>query len=323
MDAEAICAGILRQVVEGGRLSMSEVKDRVGTGTAHLLHESMRLNNISSKVDTLDDESASALRKFCLTYYDVRAIILHLVLKLDTMRNLDHLPRYKQQMISIEVVKIYSPLAYAVGINTLSTELEDLSFQYMFPHSYLYVDAWLRSHENVSKPLLDVYREQLLDSLRSDRYLSEIVQVVSVEARFKSSYSTMKKLLRDGRKPEQVNDILGLRVILTPQEFYIDSAEIGERACYRTRDIVQSLWKEVPSRSKDYIARPKGNGYKSLHMAVDISDDGRNRPLMEIQIRTAEMDLLAAGGTASHALYKGGLTDPEEVRACRGVYGSV
>lgn len=318
MDAEAICAGILRQVVEGGRVSMSEVRDRVGTGTAHLLHESLRLNNLSSKVQVLDDESASALRKFCLTYYDVRAIILDLVLKVDMMRHLDHLPRYKQQMVSVEVMKIYAPLAYAVGINSLSMELEDLSFQYMFPYSYLYVDTWLRSHENVSKPLLGVYKEQLLSSLRSDQCLSEMVQHVSVEARFKSGYSTMKKLLRDGRTPEQVNDILGLRVILTPRSG-VDSSEIGERACYRAREIIQSLWKEIPSRSKDYITRPKGNGYKSLHMAVDISDDGRDRPLMEIQIRTAEMDTLADGGTASHSLYKGGLTDPEEAKRLKAI----
>lgn len=314
MDAEAICAGILRQVIEGGSISLNEVRERVGMGTAHLLHESMRLNNISSKVEALDDDSAFALRKFCLTYYDVRAIILDLVLKLDMMRNLDHLPRYKQQMISVQVMKIYAPLANAVGITSLSMELEDLSFRYMFPYSYLYVDTWLRSHESVSKPLLDMYKDQLLNALTSDPYLTEMVEHVSVEGRFKSRYSTMKKLLRDGRKPEQVNDILGLRVILTPSSG-VDSSDIGERACYRTREIIQSLWKEISSRSKDYIIRPKFNGYKSLHMAVDVSDNGRNRPLMEIQIRTAEMDMLAAGGTASHALYKGGLTNPEEVRA--------
>lgn len=314
MDAEAICAGILRQVVEGGMISMNEVRKRIGMGTAHLLHESMRLNNISSKVESLDDDSAFALRKFCLTYYDVRAIILDLVLKLDMMRHLDHLPRYKQQMISVEVMKIYAPLAHAVGITSLSMELEDLSFRYMFPYSYLYVDTWLRSHETVSKPLLDMYEDQLFNSLTSDQHLTEMVEHVSVEGRFKSRYSTMKKLLRDGRKPEQVNDILGLRVIITPSSG-VDSSEIGDKACYRARDIVKSLWKEIPSRFKDYITRPKFNGYKSLHMAVNISDNGRNRPLMEIQIRTAEMDMLAAGGTASHALYKGGLTNPEEVRA--------
>ncbi|KAL8478816.1 hypothetical protein ACS0TY_030624 [Phlomoides rotata] len=318
MDAEAISAGILREVIDSGTITLHEVRDRVGTNTSHLLHESMRLKNISSKVEALDDESASALRVFCLTYYDVRAIILDLVLKLDLMRHLDYLPRYKQQMISVEVMMIYAPLAHAVGTNLLCLELEDLAFQYLFPHSYLYVDTWLGRHETVSKPLLDVYKEQLLESLRSDQYLSKIVEDISVEGRYKSRYSTMKKLLRDGRKPEEVNDILGLRVILTP-ESGVNSSAIGEKACYRVREIIQSLWKELPSRSKDYIMRPKGNGYKSLHMSVDISDKSRKRPLMEIQIRTAEMDMLAAGGTASHALYKGGLTDPEEAKRLKAI----
>ena len=67
--------------------------------------------------------------------------------------------------------------------------------------------------------------------------------------------------------------------------------DIGVRACYRTREIVQSLWKELPHRTKDYIANPKPNGYRSLHMAVDVSDDVRTRPIMEIQIRTSDMDV--------------------------------
>ncbi|KAL3614777.1 hypothetical protein CASFOL_040438 [Castilleja foliolosa] len=317
MDAEVISAGILRQVVEGGaNVSMHQLRDRIGTATAHLLHESMRLNNISSKVDELDDETASALRKFCLTYYDVRAIILDLVLKLDTMRHLDSLPRYKQQTISLEVMKIYAPIAHAVGAHRLSLELEDLSFQYLFPYSYLYVDTWLKNHDETGN--IDIYKEKLLQTLRADRYLAEMVQDISVEGRYKSRYSTMKKLLRDGRKPEQVNDILGLRVVLSPAHEVADS----EKACYRAREIIRSLWKEMPSRSKDYIVRPKANGYKSLHMAVDIDDDnsGRTRPPpMEIQIRTAEMDMLASGGTASHALYKGGLTDPEEAKRLKAI----
>lgn len=73
------------------------------------------------------------------------------------------------------------------------------------------------------------------------------------------------------------------------------------------------MWKEVPYRTKDYIARPKANGYKSLHLAVEVIENGKTRPLMEIQIRTTEMDRLAVGGIAAHSLYKAGLTDPEEV----------
>lgn len=312
MDAEVISASILREVLEAGLISIHEVRDQIGIGTAHLLHESLRMKNMPSRIDVLDDESATALRKFCLTYYDIRAIILELALKLDMMRHLDYLPRFRQQKLSLEVMRIHAPLAHAVGTNYLSLELQDLSFRYLFPYSYLYVDAWLRSHEAGSKPLIDIYKEQLLQSLKADSTLVDLVNDVSVKGRYKSRYSTMKKLVKDGRELEEVNDILGLRVIVKPKSG-VDMSELGEKACYRAREIIQSMWKEMPHRTKDYIAKPKANGYRSLHMAVNVSEDGRTRPLMEIQIRTTEMDLLAAGGTASHSLYKGGVTDLEEV----------
>lgn len=314
MDAEVISAGLLRQVVESGGVSIQQVRDRIGIGTAHLLHESLRVkNNVNLKLQVLDDETAAALRKFCLTYYDIRALVLDLAIRLDMMRHLDYLPRYQQLMISLEVMKIHAPLAHAVATNYLSFELEDLSFRYLFPFSYLFVDTWLRSHETGSKPLIDIYKEQLLQCLKTDPTLADLVEDVSVQGRYKSRYSTMKKLLKDGRIPEEVNDVLGLRVIIKPRSNLVNTSEVGERACYRTRGIIQSLWKEMPHRTKDYIARPKANGYRSLHMAVDVSDNGKTRPLMEIQIRTEEMDMLAVNGTASHAFYKGGLTNPEEV----------
>uniref|UniRef100_A0A7N0UCT0 GTP diphosphokinase n=1 Tax=Kalanchoe fedtschenkoi TaxID=63787 RepID=A0A7N0UCT0_KALFE len=317
MDAEVISAGILLELVEAGAITIYEVKDRISTALAHLLHEGMRVKKIPFKVEVLDDESASALRKFCLTYYEVRALVLDLAVKLDMMRHLNYLPRYQQQIFSLEVMKIYAPLAHAVGANILSLELEDLSFRYLFPYSYFYVDNWLRSHESESKPLIDVYKQQLLKALQADTVLADMVEDIQVMGRYKSRYSTMKKLLRDGRKPEEVNDILGLRVILTPRVG--EDVVIGEKACYRTREVIQLLWREIPRRTKDYISRPKANGYRSLHMAVDVSENERPQPPMEIQIRTAEMDMLASGGTASHSLYKGGLTDPDEARKLKAI----
>lgn len=314
MDAEVISAGILREVLEVGELSLHEIRGQIGAATAHLVHDSLRVKNFASRVDILDDDNAAALRKFCLTYYDIRALILDLALKLDMMRHLAHLPRYQQQILSLQVMKIYAPLAHAVGINYISLELEDLSFQYLFPYSYLYVDTWLRSQETGGISLIDGYKDELLQSLKADSLLTELVDDISVKGRYKSRYSTMKKLLKDGRRPEDVNDVLGLRVVLNPKAGVNNALEAGERACYRAHKIIQSMWKEIPSRTKDYIGRPKANGYKSLHMAVDVSDSGRTRPLMEIQIRTTEMDRLAVGGTASHSLYKAGLTDPEEAK---------
>ncbi|CAM8940187.1 unnamed protein product [Rhodiola kirilowii] len=318
MDAEVISACILLELLEAGAISMYEVKDRISTAIAHLLHEGMRVKKIPFKGEVLDDESASALRKFCLTYYEVRALILDLAVKLDTMRNLNYLPRFQQQIFSLEVMKIYAPLAHAVGANMLSLELEDLSFRYLFPYSYFYVDNWLRNHESGSRPLIDVYKQQLLRALQADTVLAEMVEDVQIMGRYKSRYSTMKKLVRDGRKPEEVNDILGLRIILTPR-LRDGLGAVGENACYRTHQVIQLLWNEIPNRTKDYIARPKPNGYRSLHMAVDVSEEERPQPPMEIQIRTAEMDMLASGGTASHSLYKSGLTDPEEARKLKAI----
>ncbi|RDY04356.1 putative GTP diphosphokinase CRSH, chloroplastic [Mucuna pruriens] len=313
MDAEVISAGILREVLEAGELTIHEIRNQMGVATAHLLHESLRVNNIPSRIDVVDDDNAAALRKFCLTYYDIRALILDVALKLDMMRHLHYLPRYQQQIISLQVMKIHAPLAHAMGTTYLSLELEDLSFQYLFPYSYLYVDAWLRSHETGGVSLIDIYKEELLQTLKADPLLAELVDDVSIKGRYKSRYSTMKKLLKDGRKPEDVNDVLGMRVIMNPKAGE-NALEAGERACYRAHQIIQSMWKEIPNRTKDYIARPKANGYKSLHMAVDVSENGKTRPLMEIQIRTTEMDRLAVGGTAAHSLYKAGLTDPEEAK---------
>ncbi|CAM0957610.1 unnamed protein product [Alopecurus aequalis] len=318
MDAEVISAGILRKALDAGTISMQDVEVQIGTGIADLLHESLRLKVAPSKVDVLDDESVSTLRKFFLSYYDIRAVILELSLKLDTMRHLQYLPKHLQRIKSLEAMKIYAPLAHAVGAGNLSLELEDLSFRYLFPHAYDHVDQWLRNREAECKLLINAYKAQLLQALKSDDELNKIVQDISIEGRYKSRFSTMKKLVKDGRKPEEVNDILGLRIILDPR-CDDGSSDWGPRACHRTHEIIRALLKEVPGRTKDYVTQPKRNGYQSLHVAIDVSEPGKTRPLMEIQIRTKEMHRIAIGGDASHSLYKGGLTDPGEATRLKAI----
>ncbi|CAN6467030.1 unnamed protein product [Victoria cruziana] len=316
MDAEAISASILRELVDAGVITIEEVKNQIGTNVAHLLHECHRVRETPSRIDNIYDDNPIMIMKFCLTYYDIRAVVLELSSRLDKMRHLDHLPRHQQQIQSLQIIKIYAPMAHAVGISSLSLELEDLSFRYLFPRSYMYLDRWLRSHETGGRPLIDVYKEELLQALQDDPVLKCLVDDLSVHGRFKSRFSTMKKLLKDGRRPEEVNDLLGLRVILRPKSDG-DALENGKVACYRAREVIQDLWREIPSRLKDYISKPKANGYQSLHMAVDVGDVGH--PLMEIQIRTAEMDAQAVDGSASHSLYKGGLTNPEEAKRLKAI----
>lgn len=315
MDAEVIAAGLLREVVEAGYIKIGAVEEALGKGVGRLLHDCSCVKHMPSRLETLDDDSAKAVRQFCLAFHDVRAVVVEVAARLDIMRHIQTLPRYRQQILALETMQIYAPLAHAMGTGTMSLELEDLGFWVLFPDSYAYIGSWLKRHWADGDKLLNDCRDKLQLALEGDPELQSLVESVTITGRCKSRYSTMKKLLRDGRQPEEVFDVLGLRVVLAPKEGGgVDQEKgTGVRACYRAMEIAISLWREVPGRLKDYIAEPKKNGYKSLHLAVSLDEERIFSPPMELQIRTAAMDAMAEGGLASHSLYKGGLTDPEQV----------
>uniref|UniRef100_A0A0E0PHX6 GTP diphosphokinase n=1 Tax=Oryza rufipogon TaxID=4529 RepID=A0A0E0PHX6_ORYRU len=293
MDAEVISAGIVRQAMDAGAVAMADAEAQLGPGAAALLRESLDVKNAPSRVDVADEEAASAVRNRILSGYDVRAVILELAIRLDAMKHLDGVPKHQQRTTSLEVLKVFAPLAHAVGAGALSKELEDLSFWRLYPQAYAQVDQWLSGQEDDCKRVLATCKDDLLQALAADDELRHTVAGFDVKGRYKSRFSAMKKLVKDGRRPEDVHDILGMRVILDHRA----GAGDGHRACIRTHEVIKGMWKDVPARTKDYIARPKGDGYRSLHIAVDMSEpgpEGKKRPLMEVQIRTKEMNDAAA-----------------------------
>ncbi|BAF16640.1 GTP diphosphokinase CRSH2, chloroplastic [Oryza sativa Japonica Group] len=315
MDAEVISAGIVRQAMDAGAVAMADAEAQLGPGAAALLLESLDVKNAPSRVDVADEEAASAVRNRILSGYDVRAVILELAIRLDAMKHLDGVPKHQQRTTSLEVLKVFAPLAHAVGAGALSKELEDLSFWRLYPQAYAQVDQWLSGQEDDCKRVLATCKDDLLQALAADDELRHTVAGFDVKGRYKSRFSAMKKLVKDGRRPEDVHDILGMRVILDHRA----GAGDGHRACIRTHEVIKGMWKDVPARTKDYIARPKGDGYRSLHIAVDMSEpgpEGKKRPLMEVQIRTKEMNDAAVFG---HALYKGCLADPEEAKRLKDI----
>eukprot|EP01018_Ginkgo_biloba_P026681 Gb_06658 [translate_table: standard] len=270
MKAEVIIAGLLSELLEKGVFRRHEVQQKLGSGVTHLLHGYLQVKKMPSRVNTLYNEHASAIRKFCLAYHDIGAVIVELVACLDMMRHSMHLPKYHQQTLALEIMQIYAPLAHAIRIRSLSLELEDTAFQSLFPNAYSFVDTWLRSHATGGQGIIDEYRCQLCEDLQKDAMLHSMGDEISIHGWYKIRFSTMKKPLKDGSKPQEVYDVLGLRVVLKPKVGK-DEQERGTKACYRTHEIIQSLWKKVPQRMKDCIAKPK-NGYESLPLAVDLSD---------------------------------------------------
>ena len=168
---------------------------------------------------------------------------------------------------------------------------------------------------------------------------------LTVSARRKSRFSSMKKILRDGRDRAKLRDLLGVRVILNPQKGSIADIDLksADMACYRAQQIAHATFSAVKGRTKDYVAKPKKNGYQSLHSALIVSDDtdddnedddpsekskndspsssssydnnhnnshnNGSKTTIELQIRTRRMHASAEIGNAAHSSYKGGFTE--------------
>ncbi|MCO5581144.1 hypothetical protein L7F22_035021 [Adiantum nelumboides] len=316
MDARVMAAGLLRLAVEARLLGISFVSQELGSDVGRLLHDCMRFKRTLDQMDLFDEESARAVRRFCLSYHDILAIIIEFSSRLQQMRLAHDLPRYQQQILALEALQVHAPLAHAIGKKEVSSELEDLAFKIVLPSSYKFLNLWLHNQWPDENAVLAECKLRLSAALGQDEKLKFLAKGFTVLGRLKSRFSVMKKLLKDGRKPEEVYDVMGLRVVVTSSTDSdgTESIDIGRAACYRVLEIVRSLWEEVPGRLKDYVAHPKVNGYESLHVAVYLAKSSLYQPTMELQIRTSSMDSKANNGDASHSLYKGGLTNPGQVQ---------
>eukprot|EP00240_Pyramimonas_obovata_P002773 CAMPEP_0118934456 /NCGR_PEP_ID=MMETSP1169-20130426/13834_1 /TAXON_ID=36882 /ORGANISM="Pyramimonas obovata, Strain CCMP722" /LENGTH=753 /DNA_ID=CAMNT_0006877361 /DNA_START=174 /DNA_END=2432 /DNA_ORIENTATION=+ len=338
MDAESVAVGLLSEVVAEELIPLSEVAPLMGMQVLELLHDHLRVKSIPRRADMYDDDAADSLRKFCLAFHDIRAVVVELASRLDTLRNMEQLRPFERPIIALETMQIYAPMAHALRVEGLREELEDLAFAELFPATYSNLSSWMRHKSVMHEVVLQAAVAQLTQALHTDEALMQLSgpNSVRVLARRKSLYSTMRKLVSDGRSKQQVHDLLGLRVIVSPAEGSPAAAatEAGERAaeaaCYRCQAVAHHFWRPVEGRSKDYIAAPKLNGYRSLHstctmgggegwqeveegIAADLRLDREElqQIRIELQVRTAAMNVRAEYGSAAHAAYKGGLTDPQ------------
>lgn len=202
MDAGVIAAGLLRQVVETGYLTIAEVENVLGADLAILLKDCSRVKHMPSLLEALDDVSVKAMRDYCLGFHDVRSVIVEVAARLETMRYVQALPKYRQQILALETMQIYAPLAHAMGMGKISHELEDLGFGVLFPDSYTYIGSWLKQYFSDGNDIVKQCEVDLQKALEEDSEMKSLVEAVKILGRCKSKFSTMKKLLRmvDHRK---------------------------------------------------------------------------------------------------------------------------
>lgn len=238
---------------------------------------------------TAEENSAQAesMRKMLLAMVsDIRVVLIKLALRTRTMQFCTTLPDSpEKRTLAQETLDIFAPLANRLGVWQLKWQLEDLGFRHQNPEEY----------RRIAK-LLDEKREERL------QYIDDFLNVVrsemdqfniryDVAGRPKHIYSIYKKMVKKKLDFEGLYDIRAVRILVE---------SVPE--CYTTLGIVHSLWQPIPGEFDDYIANPKGNGYKSLHtVIVGPQDKG-----IEVQIRTFEMHQFNEFGVAAHWRYKEG-----------------
>ncbi|KAL4290449.1 hypothetical protein GQ457_14G007340 [Hibiscus cannabinus] len=287
-NSTVVAAGLLHDTLDDAFLSYDYIFKTFGAGVADLVEGVSKLSHLSKLARENNTASktveADRLHTMFLAMADARAVLIKLADRLHNMITLDALPPLKQQRFAKETLEIFAPLANRLGISSWKEQLENLCFKHLNPEQ----------HKELSSRLVDSFDEAMITSaiekLEGALKDKEITYHV-LSGRHKSLYSIYSKMLKKKLTMDEIHDIHGLRVIVE-----------NEDDCYEALRVVQQLWSEVPGKLKDYISRPKFNGYQSLHTVV--MSEGAI-PL-EVQIRTKEMHLQAEFGFAAHWRYKEG-----------------
>ncbi len=284
IDAQAIIAALLHDVVEDTEVTTEDVAEKFGKPVAELVDGLSKLDRI--QFETREDAQAENFRKMLLAMArDVRVILIKLADRLHNMRTLDSMAPDKRERIARETMEIYAPIANRLGLNDLHHELQDLSFKYLHPNRYAVLSKALQVARGNRREVVG----KILEAIR--QRLAEHHIEADVTGREKDIYSIYRKMQSKSLAFAEVLDIYGFRVLVNDFD-----------SCYVSLGVLHGLYKPIPGKFKDYIAIPKVNGYQSIHTTLF----GPFGTPIEIQIRTHEMHRIAEAGVASHWLYKSG-----------------
>ncbi|MGJ7496090.1 RelA/SpoT family protein [Variovorax sp. RT4R15] len=228
------------------------------------------------------------VRKMLLAFSrDLRVVMLRLASRLQTLRHAAAARQPVAENVARESLQVFAPLANRLGIWQVKWEIEDLSFRFLEPETYQLIARLLDEKRTEREGHIEQLRSQLEQDLASQGVRAK------VQGRPKNIYSIVKKMRGKSLDFAQVFDILALRVIVQ-----------DVKDCYAALGWVHSHFQPIDEEFDDYIARPKANGYQSLHTVVREMADGRAGKPIEIQIRTEQMHDHAEHGVAAHWAYK-------------------
>ena len=301
MDPESLMAGLLHDVIEDTGVTKGQISRRFGRTVADLVDGVSKLGEIESA--SRAEQQAESFQKMTLAMSrDIRVMLVKLADRLHNMRTLGVLSPEKRRRIARETIDIYAPIAQRLGINDIRLEFEDLGFAAMYPLRHRRLREALKASRKNRKEVVTEIQQAI--EMRLER---ESVHV-EVKGREKHLWSIYLKMREKKKSFRDIMDVFAFRLV-------VDNVD----DCYRALGIVHNIYKPVPGEFKDYIAIPKTNGYQSLHTLLV----GMHGVIIEVQIRTREMDAMANFGIAAHWEYKSSNNNVEvsRRRAARWVQG--
>ena len=286
LDIESIAAAFLHDVVEDTDTPLSEIEEEFGKDVAQLVDGLTKVSAIES-VSKEEKESVNFRKLLVSMAKDPRVLIIKLADRLDNMRTLDAMPEHKQKRIAKETLDIYAPLAHAIGMGKIKNELEDLCFKYIWPEEYERLAKEVEERKKHYEQYKDEIYEKLLNLMENKNIKCYI------QHRIKHLYSIYRKIQKQNITLNEVFDFLAFRIIIKEEDI---------SKCYEAMGEIHANWIHMPNRWRDFLARPKQNGYQSLHTTL-IHKKGI---YFEVQIRTESMHQIAEEGIAAHWQYKQG-----------------
>ena len=291
---EAVAATILTDISTYRDNWFETVAEKCGKPVAELvrgidevqkLTQFIRVDNLATPEERA--QQAETMRKMLLAMVtDIRVVLIKLAMRTRTMQFLSNIPDSpEKRAVAKETLDIFAPLANRLGVWQLKWQLEDLGFRHQEPEKYREI-ALLLDEKRTER--LE-YIENFLNILRAE--LKKYNVHFEVAGRPKHIYSIYKKMVKKKLSFDGLFDIRAVRIL-------VDTVP----ECYTTLGIVHSLWQPIPGEFDDYIANPKGNGYKSLHTVIVGPEDKG----VEVQIRTFDMHQFNEFGVAAHWRYKEG-----------------
>ena len=281
VDDTTIIASLLHEVINNGNKTYEDLVNDFGEDIAKIVLSVSKINKL--ELPDNNESSVIYLRKILVGLaQDVRVMYIKLADRLHNMRTNWAINPSKQKQKAEETMSVLVPIAHRLGINSIKSELENLSLYYLKPD--VYNDILEKLNETVEElnDCLEEMKESIID------ILTEAGIKFEIKGRVKSVYSIYNKL-SNGKEWNKIYDILALRIFVEE-----------ESDCYQVIGLIHSRFRPMPKRFKDYIASPKENMYQSLHTTVF----GVEGHVFEIQVRTYEMDEIAEKGIASHWSYK-------------------